>query len=268
MSVPTRPGPAIVADEPADPGTPRSFWRQRWLAVVAVILVVAATAVVAYRWGASGTPQAIPTPRPTPTPSKDPTPAQMYTAIAPSVVSIIGNARGTGLIINADATIVTARHLVAGARTITLTFADGTASTATVAGDDPTTDIAVLTPATLPSVVVPAVLGQVGRLAVGDSVLAVGDQLGLAGSATAGVVSGLDRSAPNPGGGATLTGLIQFDAAVNTGSAGGPLLDSHGQAVGIVVTLANPTAAGTFVGVGFAVPITTAAAGGGRPPQQ
>jgi S1-C subfamily serine protease len=242
--------------------------RRRWLAVAIVVVALVGTALVAYHWGASGTPQATPTPRPTPTPSKDPTPAQMYTTIAPSLVSIIGNGRGSGLVINADASIVTARHLVAGAHTITLTFADGTASTATIAGDDPATDIAVLTPATLPSVVVPAVLGRVDRLAVGDSVLAVGDQLGFAGTATAGVVSGLDRSAPNPGGGATLTGLIQFDAAVNAGSAGGPLLDGHGQAVGIVVTLANPTAAGTFVGVGFAVPITTAAAGGGRPPQQ
>jgi S1-C subfamily serine protease len=69
--------------------------------------------------------------------------------------------------------------------------------------------------------------------------------------------------------GTSLAGLIQFDAAVNPGSSGGPLVNARGETVGIVVALANPTAADTFIGIGFAVPIGTAvAAGGGDGPQQ
>jgi S1-C subfamily serine protease len=91
--------------------------------------------------------------------------------------------------------------------------------------------------------------------------------LGLTRSTTTGVVSGLNRSRTTDGGG-SLTGLIQFDAAVNPGSSGGPLVNGKGETVGIVVALANPTAAKTFIGVGFAVPIAAAAAGGGRGPEQ
>ena len=89
-------------------------------------------------------------------------------------------------------------------------------------------------------------------MAIGDEVVAIGNQLGLADSTTAGVVSGLNRSAGD------LHGLIQFDAAVNPGSSGGPLANNRGQVVGIVVALANPSGAGTFIGIGFAVPIGAA----------
>ena len=75
-----------------------------------------------------------------------------------------------------------------------MTFADGTPSAATVLAADPAIDIAALAAATLPTVVVPAVLGNSGRLAVGDDVVAIGNQLGLTSSATAGVVSGLNRA--------------------------------------------------------------------------
>jgi putative serine protease PepD len=108
-----------------------------------------------------------------------------------------------------------------------------------------------------------------GRLAVGDAVIAIGNPLGLTRSTSTGVVSGLNRPATEPGG-VRLSGLIQFDAAVNPGSSGGPLLDSAGAVVGIVVALANPGADGTFIGIGFAVPIgaALAAGGGDRAPQQ
>jgi putative serine protease PepD len=116
---------------------------------------------------------------------------------------------------------------------------------------------------------VPAVLGNAGRLSVGDNVIAIGNQLGLADTTTTGVVSGLGRALDEGPEGAKLTGLIQFDAAVNPGSSGGPLLDAKGETVGIVVALANPTSARTFIGIGFAVPIGAAvAAGGTRAPQQ
>ena len=242
---------------------------------VGAVLALALTAVLFYTWGA-GTPRALPTPRvPSPSPSRSaPTTAQIYTAVAPSVVTIeaahagAGDS-GTGIVVNANGTIVTALHVVKGADALRVTFADGTVSAATVLATDPAIDIAALAPATLPSVVVPAVLGSSNRLAVGDSVIAIGNQLGLTRSTTSGVVSGLDRTAAGTDG-SSLTGLIQFDAAVNPGSSGGPLLNANGETVGIVVALANPTPAGTFIGVGFAVPIGTAvSAGGGNPaPQQ
>ena len=86
------------------------------------------------------------------------------------------------------------------------------------------------------------------------------------GSLSAGVISGLDRSFKLPNG-RMLSGLIQFDAAVNPGNSGGPLLNDKGQVIGIVTGLANPTGAGNFVGIGFAVPIGAAAGGAGGPSQ-
>jgi S1-C subfamily serine protease len=101
-------------------------------------------------------------------------------------------------------------------------------------------------------------------------VVVVGNQLGLTSSTTAGVVSGLNRTAAIPDG-TKLTRLIQFDAAVNPGSSGGPLVNARGDAIGMVVALANPTPAGTFVGVGFAVSVSDAlgvTGPGERAPQQ
>ncbi len=116
----------------------------------------------------------------------------------------------------------------------------------------------------LPEVVVPAVLA--GPPPVGDTVFAVGNPLGLQRSLTAGVVSATDRAIGTERG-PTLAGLIQFDAAVNPGNSGGPLLNRAGQVVGVVTALANPARQNFFVGVGFAVPIGTAAGGAGGPQQ-
>jgi S1-C subfamily serine protease len=130
-----------------------------------------------------------------------------------------------------------------------------------VANSNPAQDIATLTPAALPETVVPAVLG--GGLQVGDPVVAIGNPLGLTATTTSGVVSGLDRTMARDKA-SDISGLIQFDAAVNPGSSGGPLLNDQGQVAGIVVALANPTDAGTFIGIGFAVPIGAALGGGGQ----
>jgi putative serine protease PepD len=245
-------------------------WRSTRVRWVAGLVVLALVAVLAYRAGGGGATPA-PAARPTPTPSASPTPltpSQIYQAMAGSVVSVealdatgTGGSAGTGVIVNADGTIITAAHVVNGSASVRVRFADGTLSAAAVVAADPTIDIAVLQPEQLPQVLVPAVLGSAGRLAVGDSVLAIGDQLGLTQTTTTGIVSGLNRAAPGPDG-VTMTGLIQFDAAVNHGSSGGPLVNAAGQTVGIVVSLANPTDAGTFIGVGFAVPIGAALAGG------
>jgi putative serine protease PepD len=260
MSAPEQPAPA-----------PRRGWR-RPLAVAVIVVVVAALGYALWHPRRAGTPAARPSA--SPSPSASPGTAQIYAAVAPSVVSIefaTGDGKGragTGVVVNADASVLTAFHVVAGSGAIKVTFADGTVSAATVAAADPGMDIAILAPSTLPSPVVPALIGGAGRLAIGDSVLAIGDPLGLTRTATTGVVSGLDRSATSPTGG-TLSGLIQFDAAVNPGSSGGPLVDAKGETVGIVVALANP-ASDTFIGIGFAVPIGAAlgAGGGQRQPQQ
>lgn len=253
--------------------------RRRTVAAIAAgaALLLVLTAFLFYRWGSSGgAPAALPSNRPSPSASGPPTTAQIYTNVAPSVVAIdalhqdaaTGDS-GTGVIVNADGTVMTALHVVKDAAAIRITFADGTTSPATVTSTDPAHDIATLGPTTLPSVVVPAVIGNAGRLKVGDPVVAIGNPLGLTLSTTTGVVSGLDRGERGSDG-TNLTGLIQFDAAVNPGSSGGPLVNANGQTVGIVVALANPTSAGTFIGIGFAVPIGAAVAGGGgsRAPQQ
>ncbi|WP_246278171.1 S1C family serine protease [Phytohabitans rumicis] len=262
-------------DVAADPGTSGGR-RRRLLVVTAMAAVLVLTAVVFFRWGSAESPTVAPSPSPSASATAAPTTAEVYAAMAPSVVVIEAMTRdnkvtatGTGVVANADGLILTALHVVRGAVAVRVTFADGTRSAATVSASDPKQDIAALIAATQPPVLVPAVLGSSERLAIGDGVVAIGNQLGMTSSATAGVVSGLDRVATSKEGG-TLTGLIQFDAAVNPGSSGGPLVNARGETVGIVVALANPTSAGTFIGIGFAVPIgaAVAAGGNGRGPQQ
>jgi S1-C subfamily serine protease len=253
-------------------------WRsRRGLVLVTVLLAaLATTAFVAYRMGSADPPPTVVAPTPAPTSPPAPTTAEIYAALAPSVVTVealtpdasstIGT--GTGIVASAEGVILTALHVVSDAGSIRVTFADGTPARASIASADQANDIAALVVDTLPTVVVPALLGSSDRLAVGDDVVAIGNQLGLTGSATAGVVSGLERGTIGVDG-TQLAGLIQFDAAVNPGSSGGPLVNARGETIGVVVSLANPTPAGTFIGIGFAVPIGTAvAAGGADGPQQ
>jgi S1-C subfamily serine protease len=163
------------------------------------------------------------------------------------------------VIVADDGSILTANHVIADASGVTVTFFDGTTAPAAVVDADPKLDIAVLSPAVLPQVVVPANLG--GGAEVGAPVVTIGNPLGLADSVSAGVVSGLNRTADTAQG--TYGGLIQFDAAINPGSSGGPLLDGHGLVIGIVVSIANPAHEDAFAGIGFAVPIGAALGGGG-----
>jgi S1-C subfamily serine protease len=199
--------------------------------------------------------------------------ALAYRRILPSLVTVTATQAssaagasqselGAGVVVNAQGLVLTALHVVAGGGRIQVQFADGTRATAQVVRRQPENDIAVLGVDRLPQVVVPAVLG--GAANVGDAVFPVGNPLGLQGSLTAGVVSALDRSIAT-GPGKTLKGLIQFDAAVNPGNSGGPLLDRDGHVVGIVTALANPSHQPYFVGIGFAVPITAAGGAAGAP---
>jgi putative serine protease PepD len=267
--------PGELAGEAGAPAPRRPHrLRRRLVIAVAALAVLVLTAFVFFRLGSDDPGAAAPRASPKPSASEEPSTAEIYETLAPSVVTIEtaspgGTASGTGVIANAAGVILTALHVVSGGGAIRVTFADGTPAPATIVGADPDNDIAALLPAALPQIVVPAVLGSSGRLAVGDTVIAIGNPLGLTRSTTVGVVSGLDRAASSTDG-VRLTGLIQFDAAVNPGSSGGPLVNARGETIGIVVALVNPTEAGTFIGIGFAVPIGTAVAtgGGDQGPQQ
>ena len=155
---------------------------------------------------------------------------------------------GSGVVFTEDGFLLTNAHVVGAATRGEAAFADGSEAAFDVVGADPLSDLAVLrarggTPA-------PAVLGDADRLRVGQLVVAVGNPLGLAGSVTAGVVSGLGRSLPTRSGrtGRVVEDVIQTDAALNPGSSGGALADARCEVVGI-----NTAVAG--VGLGLAVPI-------------
>lgn len=284
-----------MSDVDAGPDAPPDARRRPpWVVVIALVAVLAVVAVLVGRCASGGGDGATPVPStldaPTATALGDAVTkaveaqsqvvAEVYRRIQPSVVEIdveqaatvtTADAEsaglGTGVIVNNDGSILTAFHVVAHATSINVVYPDGTRSTAKVVSSDEEHDIALLQPATLPQLVVPAVLGSSG-VGVGLPVVAVGNPLGLDDTTTAGVISALDRSI-RADDGTERRGLIQFDAAVNPGSSGGPLLNQQGEVIGIVVAIADPTKDGFFIGISFAVPIGTAigAGGGAQPPK-
>jgi S1-C subfamily serine protease len=173
---------------------------------------------------------------------------------------------GTGVVIVDKGTILTNLHVVLGAKRVQVVFADGLESDASIIGVHPEHDLAVLQAHKIPDDLVAATMRSTADLALGDQVVAVGFPFGIGPSATAGIVSGLRREFLSPEGKRLLTNLIQFDAAANPGSSGGPLVTVQGEVVGIVTAILNPTDQRFFVGIGFAVPIENAAAAVGMPP--
>ena len=194
--------------------------------------------------------------------------AKAYAAVRPSVVRVRnGNhAVGSGVVVVENGLILTNLHVVAGANRIVVVFANGHASEATLVSQQPQNDLAVIKAAILPDDLKPATLGSSKGLAEGHDVIAVGFPFGIGPSVSSGVVSGLGREYRRAEGEPALSDLIQFDAAVNPGSSGGPLVNAAGEVVGIVTAILSPTEQGTFAGIGFAVPIQTAAAAAGLPP--
>jgi S1-C subfamily serine protease len=194
----------------------------------------------------------------------------VYGAVQPSLVLIRSEIAGdeglgSGVIVTDTGEILTSLHVVDGASSIEITFADGTRANGFVVSYQPDHDIAVLQADRLPDKVVPAVLGNPGAMRVGDEAYVVGNPFGLYSSMSAGVISGFDRSFRPESTDRVLTGLIQIDAAVNPGNSGGPLLNRYGEVIGIVTGIANPTEQRVFIGIGFAVPINVALSGGGSP---
>lgn len=213
--------------------------------------------------------------------------ATAYAAIRPSVVKVIGSdsdseeatgsaqrdspeavqrSTGTGVVIVENGTILTNLHVVSGSKRLRVVFADGLESEAVVVSTQPENDLAVLRARRIPDDLVAATLGSSSQLQPGDQVLAIGYPFGIGPSASGGIVSGLKREFQADDDGKRMTNLIQFDAAANPGNSGGPLIAMDGSVVGIVTAILNPGEAGTFIGIGFAVPIENAAGAAGMPP--
>jgi S1-C subfamily serine protease len=168
-----------------------------------------------------------------------------------------GTATGSGFVIDGEGRIITNAHVVAGADEIEVRLGeDGESYEAELLGSDTSTDIAVLDVDAPDDVLEPLPLGDSSQVDVGDAAVAIGNPFGLDRTATAGIVSGIQReiSAPN---GFTITDAIQTDAPINPGNSGGPLLDSEGRVIGVNSQIESAGGQGN-VGIGFAVPINTA----------
>jgi S1-C subfamily serine protease len=206
------------------------------------------------------------------------TAAKAYEIVRPSVVRVrqlsepkegekdIERSVGSGVVIVDTGIILTNLHVVAGGDRLGVVFYDGTESEATVIGVQPENDLAVIQAKTLPDDLQPATLRGTADLALGDEVVAVGFPFGIGPSVTSGVVSGLRRVHKSKDGTHDMVNLIQFDAAANPGSSGGPLVTADGEVVGIVTAILNPTEQHVFIGIGFAVPIENAASAIGISP--
>lgn len=209
-----------------------------------------------------------------------PTAADAYETILPSLVHVRGSPdapdadvpsereaqSGTGVVIVDTGVILTNLHVVHGAKSIKVFFSDGLESDAMVVGVQPEHDLAVLQAKTIPDDLYAATLRSTAGLRPGEPVVAVGFPFGIGPSVSAGVISGLGREYQTADGKRVLTNLIQFDAAVNPGNSGGPLVTPEGEVIGIVTGLLNPTEHRVFIGIGFAVPIENAAGAVGLSP--
>lgn len=181
---------------------------------------------------------------------------EVYERVKDSVVMIRATglgwvSMGSGFVYDTEGHIVTNNHVIEGARYISVTFLDGTSFSASVVGADPYSDIAVLKVDTKGITLKPLRLGNSTELKIGEQVVAVGSPFGLAGSVTTGVVSQKGRLLETEWG-YSIPSIIQFDAAVNPGNSGGPLLNMNAEVVGITTAIQSPT--GSFVGIGYAIP--------------
>jgi putative serine protease PepD len=191
--------------------------------------------------------------------------------VLPSVVSIEakdadGGATGSGFVIASDGYILTNNHVIAAAVTsggsITVNLQDGSSYPATVIGRDSSYDLAVLRISN--HALTALVFGDSDKVAVGDSVLAIGSPLGLQGTVTLGIISAKDRAVTAGESAAenSFINALQTDAAINPGNSGGPLVDATGAVIGVnsaIATLGSALGSQTgSIGLGFAIPINQA----------
>jgi len=186
----------------------------------------------------------------------------VYKQVSPGVVTItaavsggrgqVGQATGSGIVLDTKGDILTNDHVIAGGTQIQVTFSDGTTANATLVGSNAGADLAVLRVSVPASSLHPVTLGNSSNVQIGDSVYAIGSPFGLSGSLSEGIVSNLNQTGSAPNGG-TMNGLLQTDAAINPGNSGGPLVNAQGQVIGINNSIESPVDGN--VGVGFAIPI-------------
>lgn len=165
-------------------------------------------------------------------------------------------ALGSGFVLDKAGHIVTNYHVVSDASRVFVSFSNQERLPATIVGRDPSTDLAVLQVHMSSRALTPLMLGDSDLVRVGDSVVAIGNPLGEDRSITAGIVSALERRiyAPN---GAPIDHAIQTDAALNHGNSGGPLLNAHGQVIGVTSQIQTTGGSQGNIGIGFAIPVNT-----------
>jgi putative serine protease PepD len=190
------------------------------------------------------------------------TSAVQESVVAIQVESQGGGAEGSGVVLDSEGRILTNNHVVSGAQTVQVTLSDGRVYEADIVGTDPTTDLAVVQLTDPPSDLKPAKFADSSDVVVGEPVMALGNPLGLANTATTGIVSALDRpvtASAEDGSDQVVTNAIQIDAAVNPGNSGGPLFNASGEVIGItssIATLSSGMSSGGSgsIGLGFAIP--------------
>ena len=163
-------------------------------------------------------------------------------------------AQGSGFVYDTAGHVITNYHVVQGATSLTVTFADGSTHDATVVGSDPSTDLAVVKVDAPSDKLHALALGDSDDVAVGDGVVAIGSPYGLEETVTSGIVSALGRTIESTNG-YSIPGTIQTDAAINHGNSGGPLFNLRGQVIGVNSQIESESGGNT--GVGFAIPSNT-----------
>ncbi|HML39309.1 MAG TPA: trypsin-like peptidase domain-containing protein [Bellilinea sp.] len=188
----------------------------------------------------------------------------LYRSSSPSVVNItvyqqaqqgiVPVGTGSGFVFDDKGRIVTNAHVVQDADQIDVTFSDGQIQSAETIGIDQNSDLAVIQVEKVPDKVLPLPLGNMQELAVGQTVVAIGNPFGLDGTLTKGIISALGRTIPalTP---FSIPEAIQTDAAINPGNSGGPLLDLHGHIIGINAQIETNGLSQSNSGVGFAIPV-------------
>jgi 2-alkenal reductase len=244
---------------------------------MALFLLVIPVLALACRFGQAPQPAALPTPISLVSPtaivpvinssagSEETILVNLYARVNPAVVNITIYARtngslvplgqGSGWLYDNERRFVTNAHVVQDAEAIDVIFSDGTISPAQLVGLDLNSDLAVVQAEKMPEGIQPLTLGSMDQLAVGQTVVAIGNPFGLNGTLTRGIISALGRDIPALNQ-FNIPQSIQTDAAINPGNSGGPLLNLAGQVIGVNAQIQTDGTVAANAGVGFAIPVS------------